>query len=534
MAGGAKETPRQKMIGMMYLVLTALLALQVSNTVLQKFIFIDQSLRESVNSTRSQNNVRLQAIQAQVEKKGNKARDVDVLNRAKKAHDLTNEMQEYLATFRSTIIEKSGGRDPETQELKGAKDYDKQMAYTLGPEGQKSGEAYKLEAKLNEFVKEISALHDSLSIEKLAKPASEIDEFKNDPDQKDKDFAYLNFDHTPTVACLAIISQFQSQVANVEAKALEELAKDVGAAELRFDKIIPVVSPDSRVVAAGTKYKAEMFMAASSSTTKPTMTYNGKPVKVEDGKGIIEFVASASSYDSENKSKQTWKGEITIQTPLGDTTLKIEEEFIVAKPVIQVQSGSVSALYLNCGNELQINVPALGAEYDPSFTASGADVIKGAKKGAVTVIPDKANVDLNVYSGGKALGVEKFKVKKVPNPTIKIFSRGKPVDLKNGVSASGFPRTIEARAIPEPSFAEFLPKDARYRVTGWEVTLARGRRGIGVKKVSSPNVDITEFASKAKPGDRLIIELKRVQRMNFRDKIEDVRGVSDIFTIPIN
>ena len=84
MAGGGKETPRQKMIGMMYLVLTAMLALQVSNTVLQKFIFIDQSLRQSVNSTRDQNSVRIQAIQAQVEKKGNKASDVSVLNRAKR------------------------------------------------------------------------------------------------------------------------------------------------------------------------------------------------------------------------------------------------------------------------------------------------------------------------------------------------------------------------------------------------------------------------------------------------------------------
>ncbi|MEM1136084.1 MAG: gliding motility protein GldM [Bacteroidota bacterium] len=533
MAGGKKETPRQKMIGMMYLVLTALLALQVSNTVLQKFIFIDQSLRESVSSTRGQNNVRLQAIQAQVEKKGNKARDKDVLNRAKQAHDITNDMLSYLTDMRETIIEKTGGRD-EDKSLVGAKDYDKQMAYTLGPEGSKNGAAYELEGKLNEFVNKLNSLHDSLSFDKLAKSGSEIEEFKNDPDQKDKDFAYLNFDHTPTVACLAIISQFQAQVASLEAQALEELAKDVGAAELRFDKVIAVVSPESRTIAAGTKYKAEMFMAASSSTTKPTMTYNGKPIKVEDGKGIIEFVASAKSYDKENKSKQIWKGEIKIQTPLGDTTLQVEEEFIVAKPVIQVQSGSVSALYLNCGNVLQVNVPALGSEYNPSFSATGADVIKGAKKGSVTVIPNKAKVDLSVFSDGKALGIEKFKVKKVPKPTVKIFSRGKPVDLKNGVSASQFPRSLDAKAIPEPSFAEFLPKDARYRVTGWEVTLARGRRGLANKKVNSPTVNITELASKAKPGDRIIIELKRVQRMNFRDKIEEVKGVSDIFTIPIN
>ncbi|WP_020526132.1 gliding motility protein GldM [Flexithrix dorotheae] len=533
MAGGAKESPRQKMIGMMYLVLTALLALQVSNTVLQKFIFIDLSLRQSVNATLGQNGARLQAIQDQVEKKGNKARDKKVLENAKKARELTNEMMNFIEEMRENIITKTGGITDDGQ-LAGAKDYDKQMNYTLGPEGKKNGAAYVLEGKLNKYVEDINTLHDSLSFSSIALPASQIDIFKNDKDQKNKDFAELNFDHTPTVACMAILSQFKTQVANVEAKALEELAKDVGAEELRFDKIIPVVSPNSRVVAAGTKYTAEMFIAASSSTTKPSMKYNGKPVKVEDGKGIIEFVANASSYDKENQSKQTWKGEITFTTPFGDTTLKIEEEFIVAKPVVQVQSGSVSALYLNCGNVLQINVPALGTDYNPSFTASGADVVKGSKKGMVTVIPKQGKVGLNVFSNGNKLSTENFSVKKVPKPTITITSRGKKVDLKNGLSVSQFPRSLEANAVAEPSFAEFLPKDARYRVTGWEITLARGKRALGSKKESSPKVNLTDLASKARPGDRIVIEIKKVQRKNFRDQMEGVAGVSEIFTIPLN
>merc|ERR1712036_41884 len=117
------------------------------------------------------NSVRIQAIQAQVEKKGNKASDVSVLNRAKKAHDLTSDMLSYLSNMRETIIEKTGGRD-EDGALKGAKDYDKQMAYTLGAEGAKNGAAYDLEKKLNEFVDQVNTLHDSLSFGKLAKPAS--------------------------------------------------------------------------------------------------------------------------------------------------------------------------------------------------------------------------------------------------------------------------------------------------------------------------------------------------------------------------
>ena len=71
----------------------------------------------------------------------------------------------------------------------------------------------------------------------------------------------------------------------------------------------------------------------------------------------------------------------------GDTTFTVKGEYIVAKPVIDVKSASVSALYYNFGNDLNIQVPALGANYKPSFKASGADFINGKDKGAIIVIP---------------------------------------------------------------------------------------------------------------------------------------------------
>ena len=105
-------------------------------------------------------------------------------------------------------------------------------------------------------------------------------------------------------------------------------------------------------------------------------------------------------------------------------------EYFVAKPVIQVQSASVQALYLNCGNELQINCPQLGSAYSPTFTASGANTIKGAKTGQVTVVPNSADVKLNVYNSGNLLGTENFKVRRVPKPEIKLYNRGKGSEYK--------------------------------------------------------------------------------------------------------
>ena len=67
MAGG-KETPRQKMIGMMYLVLTALLALQVNSAILLKFKFIDDSLLGVNDKTSVAADGTVKAIQASVVK----------------------------------------------------------------------------------------------------------------------------------------------------------------------------------------------------------------------------------------------------------------------------------------------------------------------------------------------------------------------------------------------------------------------------------------------------------------------------------
>jgi gliding motility-associated protein GldM len=544
MAGGAKETPRQKMIGMMYLVLTALLALQVSNSVLDKFIFIDESLQHSYKITTENSDAQVVGIEQTVEKNGRKPGDVAVLEAAKKVQALTREIVAYMGSVRQQIITVTGGIDETDGSYKGAKDYDMQMNYTLGPEGSKSGEGYKMKDKLNNYVLEVIKTVEAAKNEKdtakftlalLALDAKEIPEFANKPEHANKDFAQLTFDHTPTVACLAVMSQIQTEIAQREAEALKFLASKIGAAALKFDKVVAVVSPTSRIVAAGTKYEAEMFIAASSSSASPRMSYNGSPIKVENGKGKIEFIAQGGDYDAEGNAKKSWKGSITITGPFGDTTFSVTEEYIVAKPVIQVQSASVSALFLNCGNELNIQVPALGSVYDPSFTAEGAEAIKGAKKGLVTIVPNKAEVALSVYSNGNMLGVEKFKVKKIPDPTIVAKNGNKEIDLKNGVSLATMPRTLNLSSKPDASFAEFLPKDARYKVTDWECTLARGKRAIVSKKVTSEELNIADMAAQAKEGDRIVIEVKGVKRMNFKNQVEDVKSFNQgIITIPIN
>lgn len=526
MAGG-KETPRQKMIGMMYLVFVALLALNVTRTVLEKFVFINESMEEAIQEGKVRNNGTVSRISKAVDDSGNREADVKVLNTAKEVREQTSIVLKEMDAYKEEIVKVTGGIMEDGQ-FKDIANEEKVANLMIN---QKEGE--KLKKLLNDYVSFLQQ-RTGMDFKKIALDGSEHPDFMNDPDQKRKSFSELNFAHTPMSASLATISQMQTEIVNMEAQALDDLARDVGAADIKFDNIVAMVRPESKVVAAGATYEAEMFIAASSSGIIPTMQFNGNEIPVENGMGKVKFTASPGNYDKDGLAKKSFEAKIVIPGPDGQPKEYTQTvDYFVAKPVIQIQSASVQALYLNCGNEMNVQVPALGTAYNPSFTASGAAVIEGKEKGKVTLVPNASEVVLNVSNNGNKLGSETFKVKRIPKPEIQALTRGKELNQRQGMPVPG-PRSIEIKAIAEPSFAEFLPKDARYRVSQFEITLARGTRPVDSKKVSGEEVDLTSFASKARPGDRLVIEVKEVQRMNFRGNVEKVSMGDQIITIPLN
>ncbi|HLF34645.1 MAG TPA: GldM family protein, partial [Cyclobacteriaceae bacterium] len=279
-----------------------------------------------------------------------------------------------------------------------------------------------------------------------------------------------------------------------------------------------MAKPESNMVAVGTKYRADLFLASSSSQVSPEMAINGSKIEVVDGFGKVEFTVTPGTYDSEGKVKKTFEATILYN----DSTYKQTIEYFAVKPVIQIQSASVNALYLNCGNELNVQVPALGTSYNPTFSGRGADFIPDRnRRGFVMVIPSGTQeVTLTVSSSGNAIGSQTFKVRGIPKPDILMQVAGKAVDEKVGLPQP--PRTLTLTAVPDKSFAEFLPNDARYRVLEWEVMLARGRRQVQSMVVNGPDANISALAGLARPGDRIVATVRRVARMNFRNNQEDV------------
>ncbi|CCH55653.1 gliding motility-associated protein GldM [Fibrisoma limi BUZ 3] len=516
---GAKETPRQKMIGMMYLVLTAMLALQVSSALLEKFILLNNSLEQSTGAANKVNQNTFASIQQTVEKSGNRAADLAVVRQAEEVRKMTATIVADLDALKERIITEAGGGLDESGNIKNPSEEEGVAGIMVGPN--RNGEAYKLKQQLDQYIQNLSKYtptkYGSLALDGKEDPIA-----VRSPEQRRKDFAELNFAQTPVPAALAVLTQRQSDIRRIEGETLNYLATKVGAQDVKFDKILAMLSMESKVVVAGTKFKGEMFLAASSSGIQPRMSLNGGPVRVQDGRGIIEFTAQGGAYDKNGLARRVLTGNISYQQPNGESkTVTFNQEYFVAKPSYQIETGTMPPLYLGCENKLSIQSPQLGALWNPSFSADGGSVIQSGEKGKITIVPSAASLRLNISNGGNLLGTEPFRVNRVPRPTLEYVVGGRPATDPRGVPVTAA-RSVSVRAVADPSFANYAPNDARFRVSGMTVSLVRGTRRVQGVQLGAGGGSISALAAEAQPGDRLVIQVDGVQRQNFRGEISEV------------
>lgn len=532
MAGG-KETPRQRMIGMMYLVLTALLALQVSNQILQKFILLNDGLERTSENFIRKNEISLSIIASTVEQQGNNEKDLPKLAASREIRTLSREVFDYIQDIKESLIEQANLLNEEgnfrTAALKNVE--------VPGNLFNNNRVGYEMQDKLNAYPAEINRILEQLglngSFEDIAKDADEIDLFKNDREVNYKDYVNLNYVKSPVGAVLAILSQHQNEVLNIESEALARITNSLGSFIFEADKLMARVAANSNIVAPGTRFEADMFVASSSSGVQLRMTADGREIPVQDGFGKIEFpVAPASSYDDRGLAARRLRGEIVV--PIGgvDSVLTVDYEYFVAQPVIQVSSVVVRQLYAECANELNIDVPALGNAYAPEFTVSGGQAIKGSRPADVTIIPGSSGkVNITVSSSGNRIGSLEYDIRPVPSPTIRLFNGDNAIDLQNTFPFPG-PRQLKVRAIPEPTFAQTMARDANFEVSAGEVRLVRNDVPRSSVRISGESVSTTSLLAEAQAGDKLIVIVNEVTRTNFQgNKIRS--QLNEVYTINI-
>ena len=527
MAGG-KETPRQRMIGIMYLVLTALLALQVSNQILQKFVLLNDGMERTSENYALKNQYLIKQMQQTVDSTGKKEKDVKLLASAVEIRKSTQDLYAYIENLKDEVKIQSNAVDEEGNYLTGAL----KNTETTGNIFANQGKGEELKKKLNDYpeaVKNLLSVEPKIvfAAEPIAKDASEIKLFENDMDARSKSFVTLNFVKSPVGAVLAILSQYQNTILNIESEALTKIQEQIGGWAAPIDQFNAKISAESNTVAAGTKFTAEMFLAASSSFSLPTMTVDGRSVPVdENGFGKIEFVVPPASNYVNGQAKKSLSAKIINNVNGEDQVYDLNYEYTVVQPIIKITSEVVQQLYLGCANVLSIEVPALGSAYAPEFSFTNADGVKGGKPGSVTLVPKSlADVTIGVSNGGNKIGDETFKVKPVPLPTISLqTANGSELDLSVAHAVNTL-NGVKITAKSEPNFAKTMDQDANFAVSGGKIQLVRNEvaRGAAVPLSSG----FKSVLGSAAAGDIIVVQIDQIIRTNFRgEKIPmDFRGI---------
>jgi gliding motility-associated protein GldM len=442
-ATNCPETPRQRMISMMYLVLTALLALNVSVEIINAFIIVN----ESVETTNANFGKKIEGTYSNFEKAyiGNPGKVKEYYDKAQKAKQYSNDMVNYIKGLKYELISRTESISIEEaskldiKKIKRKDNYDTPTTYFIGKEGSRSGKAYEFKNKINDYRSKMLDLIDPKYKALLDKGLGlKTNEDYRDKDNKKQDWEEHNFYRTITVAAITILNKTVADVLNTEFDIVNQLYSSVSADDFTFDKIDAKVIPASNYVLLGDQYQAEIFVAAYDTKSSITAEINGATIQGDSG--MVLYKAAASS-----EGLKKYKGQINVKTPFGLKSYSFENEYIVAKPSATVSADKMNVFYIGVDNPVTVSVPGVANEsVTPSISIGNMKKLGGGKyivrvdnatAGAKAIVSINANFDGKT----KSMGKPEFRVKRVPNPVPSIggVEDGALIDKSRITTAGG-------------------------------------------------------------------------------------------------
>ncbi len=432
---GHKETPRQRMINMMYLVLTAMLALNVSRDVINGFGVVNDSVMLTNKNFKGQSEVAYSNLEK--EYMLNQIEVGPFWDKAKTAMRLSANMITYIEDLRDNLIAFTeqipldSAKTITFDKLKKKEDYTATTEFLIGqPEDGSKGRARELKNR-------IIAYKDSMM--RLVGP-----KYKNSvnlgletegKNYRDKGGQKLNWElhhfyDIPLAADIPILNKFITEVQNAEIEVVNGLLRESIAEDFKYDRIEAKVLPKANYLFTGDQYEAEVIVAAYDTSHSPSpsvyfmhnadslpLTQREKATRVarEGGRLMVKFPVSGIGL-------QKYAGFVSVPTNSGrERTYHFNTEFFVAQPTATVSPINMNVLYVGVENPLSVAVSGVPAE-DLFPTLSRGTLKPTTEKGKwIAIIPgDVKEVSVSVLAKinnvMRPMGVETFRVKPIPDP----------------------------------------------------------------------------------------------------------------------
>jgi gliding motility-associated protein GldM len=421
------KEPRQKMINMMYLVLTALLALNVSTEVLIAFQTVNHSLERSNEVVGQKNDLTYNAFAANLTDPQTQALAHIWAPPALKVKQMSSEFTTYLETLKTELKKASGDKivdgkeeynigdlDAPTRmfdtEKHGAKLYDSLINYRLQLLDLLDPSHYPDQSQIvkDDLAKTKAEFAKRLPIDTRI-PQSETGEAETKDSAENWTIRYFHM--TPTVAALTILSKFESDVKNSESQVIDYLHKQIGEVKIKFDKQEAIVSPSATYVMPGDDLEIKAGIGAFSSAAKPTITINGTQYPVNDD-GVADF---------KTKAEGSGPKEVMVHIEYAKPDGTIVKEDKPVKYTVGVPSGAsiflekMNVVYVAEENPVRISGGSVGAEkVHVSFDKGDVTHVSGDEYIVVPNAPGDGHV--TVSANGKPFTFD-LRVKYLPNPT---------------------------------------------------------------------------------------------------------------------
>lgn len=395
------------MINLMYIVLTAMLALNVSSDVLNGFTQVEEGLTRTNSNVEQRNAAILHTLEAFAEQNPDKGKPW--YDKAREVRRITEGVYLQIDSIKQLIVREADGDDGDVRDIRNRDNLEAASVVMLSGSRPKGATLRMTIESYREYIS--SLMVDSVKRNNIQKALS-TDPVLRQGTLGKQSWEESKFDNQPVVAAVTLLTKLQNDVKYAEGEALQTLLANVDAGDVRVNELNAFVIPQSRFVMRGGKYSANIVLAAVDTTQRPVVYVNGS--RLGNDRGLYELSpGTTGTFD--------YKG--YLEVPHGDGTVSrhpFQSSYTVIEPTATVSATMMNVLYAGIDNPISISVPGVAMNgvsatmTNGSLTRSGDHWVAHPSK-----VGEEAVVTVNAEMDGRQMTVAstKFRVRKLPDPT---------------------------------------------------------------------------------------------------------------------
>ena len=468
-------SPRQKMINLMYIVLMAMLALNVSSDVLNGFSLVDEGLNRSTSNASSQNAAIFSEMEAAMKQNPEKVRLW--YDKAAQVKQMSDSLYNFAQELKLSIVREADGDDADLNNIDGRENLEAATHVMLAPS---VGQGQALYDAINNYRTNIVKMVNDPAQKKIIE-----DNLSTNVPLKGKalgkNWQEYMFENTPVAAAVTLLTKLQNDVRYAEGEILHQLVANIDVKDVRVNEISAFVIPSSQTVVQGGKFSANIIMAAVDTTARPDI-YVGNTL-LKSSNGHYETICNSIG-------DFTLRGYLEMKNGDGETIRReFSQPYTVVQPSATVSATLMNMLYAGYQNPVSVSVPGVATNKINLTMSSGTLTKKG--DGEYIAVPTAVGQDVTftvtAQNEGRQqeMGKFTFHVRKLPDPSPYIeYSDG-----KGGTNRykGGMPLAKQI-IVNTPGIAAAIDDgllDIPFRVTGFETVFTDNMGNSLVEKSSS-------------------------------------------------